>query len=538
MICLLKSSVANRQPNVLLMIVDDLGWNDVGFTDNKLISTPNIDSLAKEGIILSNYYVSSICSPSRSALLTGYHPIHTGMQHDVIASDEPWGLPQQFKTLPQYLKSLNYSTHLIGKWHQGFYSKRFIPTERGFDTFNGYLSGATDYYDRITRYGLQWGLDWYEDDTPAAYKYAFNHTNDILTDQTIKLISQKSQSKNEPWFIAISYQAVHIANSPKLYQVPVDYLDRFKFIKDSNIRSYVALLASLDDSIGTIFNHLHKTGQANSTLIVFTSDNGAPTGTLTGKDFNLGVGSNQPLRGAKYTLWEGGIKGLSWIWANWLKSKGTVYNGLSHITDWTPTLFSFAGGNESNLPENIDGINLRHALEDNWDQSEIVLRDELLHNIDDLWNVSAIRKGAYKLVTGTVFDGQFDDWVSRNITIVEHLFKKISPSSKESPSWFTLNQSLYELDRKSIDRKNVLIKIDCSNQIKTDCNPVKDPCLFNIELDPCEFNNIASTHQDIVNSMLTRLNEMRKTAVPPVNRPGDPLSAPIHHEGYWTWWLP
>uniref|UniRef100_T1JS16 Sulfatase N-terminal domain-containing protein n=1 Tax=Tetranychus urticae TaxID=32264 RepID=T1JS16_TETUR len=411
-ICLLESSAEIKRPNVLLIIVDDLGWNDVGFTGNKLISTPNIDTLAKEGVTLSNYYVSPICSPSRSALLTGFHPIHTGMQHDVIASDEPWGLPQQFKILPQYLKSLNYSTHLIGKWHQGFYSKRHIPTKRGFDTFNGYLSGATDYYDRITRYGSQWGLDWYENETPSASKYAFNHTTDILTSQAIKLI--QSRSKNNPWFIAISYQAVHIANSPKLYQVPIDYLNRFKFIKDLTMRSYVALLASLDDSIGTIFNHLHKTGQANSTLIVFTSDNGAPTGTLTGKNCNLGVGSNQPLRGAKYTLWEGGIKGLSWIWANWLKSKGTVYNGLSHITDWTPTLFSFAGGNESSLPANIDGINLRYALEGNRKRSKIIMRNELIHNIDDIWNVSAIRIDDYKLVTGTVLDGQFDDWHLRH----------------------------------------------------------------------------------------------------------------------------
>ncbi|XP_053214261.1 arylsulfatase J-like [Panonychus citri] len=550
---LFQSICNHERPNILLIIVDDLGWDDLSYTGNDFISTPNIDTLAKEGVKLSNYYVQPICSPSRSSLLSGYHPIQTGMQHSVIAGDEPWGLSEQFQILPQYLKSLNYSTHLIGKWHQGFCSKKMIPIERGFDSYIGFLSGATDYYDRITRSNSKWGLDWYQNETRAADQFIGQHSTEIFTSQAIKLIESYSNS-NDPWFIEISYQAVHIGNSPKLYQVPVDYFNRYSYINDINLRSYVALLSSLDDSIGKIFNSLHRYGQSNSTLIIFTSDNGAPTGTLNDKHTNLGVGSNQPLRGSKYTLWEGGIKGLSWVWANWLKSKGTIYSGLSHISDWLPTIYSFAGGNSSNLPGNLYGINLRYELEGNYNKQSAnnetkmnyySLRNELLHNIDDIWKVFSIRIGDYKIVSGSVLDGKFDDWVVRNFTNHigknNHQLVNYKSSSLKLPStsssWLTLNQSLYELDERSIERPFNLLRISCNNQTRNNCQPLREPCLFNIVQDPCEYNNIASNNKLIVNQMINRINELRQIAIKPVNKPSDPKAAPIYHGGYWTWWL-
>ncbi|CAG2103240.1 unnamed protein product, partial [Medioppia subpectinata] len=124
------------------------GWGDVGLHGSNQIQTPNIDLLASNGIILNNYYVSPLCSPSRSALMTGYHPIHTGFQHSVIHNAQPWGLPLKFKILPQYLRPLGYETHIVGKWHLGFFKKDYLPTNRGFDSHFGFWSGHTDYYDR------------------------------------------------------------------------------------------------------------------------------------------------------------------------------------------------------------------------------------------------------------------------------------------------------------------------------------------------------------------------------------------------------
>lgn len=143
------------------------GWNDVGFHGSGQIPTPNIDALAYSGLLLDKYYVTPICTPSRSALMTGKYPIHIGMHHGVninriysllelnslsydiqiLKGAEPRGLPLNEKILPEYLQDLGYSTHIVGKWHLGFYKKEYTPTYRGFNSHVGYWSGHHDYFD-------------------------------------------------------------------------------------------------------------------------------------------------------------------------------------------------------------------------------------------------------------------------------------------------------------------------------------------------------------------------------------------------------
>ena len=136
----------STKPNIIIFVADDLGWDDVGFHGSSQIRTPNIDSLAANGIVLNNYRTASACTPSRGALLSGVHPIHSSTQNYVILTAEPRGFPLDIRLLPEYLKPFGYKSHLVGKWHLGFYKKVYTPAFRGFDSHVGYWSGAGDYY--------------------------------------------------------------------------------------------------------------------------------------------------------------------------------------------------------------------------------------------------------------------------------------------------------------------------------------------------------------------------------------------------------
>lgn len=135
-----ENATRSSKPHVILMLVDDQGWNDVGYQSSDLSwATPAIDKLADEGVKLLRYYTMHLCTPARSALLSGKYPFRTGMQHDVIQPSAPWGLPLKHTILPSYMQDLGYSCHMVGKWHIGFYNELFLPTARGFETYLGYL---------------------------------------------------------------------------------------------------------------------------------------------------------------------------------------------------------------------------------------------------------------------------------------------------------------------------------------------------------------------------------------------------------------
>ncbi|XP_025085302.1 arylsulfatase B-like [Pomacea canaliculata] len=199
--CIHAKPRASDLPHIIFIIADDLGWADVNWEDPNLHS-PNLYNLATNGIVLNNSYVQPLCSPSRSALMSGYFPFHTGLQHMIIGSMQPAFLPENVTTLPQGLKDVGYATHAIGKWHLGFCNWKYTPTFRGFDSFYGYYNADEDYYRHehqgFLDFRLNEGVEM--NDTGVYSTFAFSRrAQDIL----------ETHNTSQPLFLYLAFQAVH-----------------------------------------------------------------------------------------------------------------------------------------------------------------------------------------------------------------------------------------------------------------------------------------------------------------------------------------
>jgi len=365
------------QPNILMIVADDLGWNDVSWHNPEVIM-PNLDKLAREGLILENNYVQPTCGPSRSALMTGYYPIHVGAQFMPIATCEPVGLPTKFKLLPQYLKEYGYSTHLAGKWHLGHCAPEYQPTNRGFDTFKGLWLGVGDH--NLHGWGAAVaneapvpGYDFHQDEEIDMAVRNID-TSEVISARFSEMLAERNSS--QPFFFEAAFQDVHTP-----LQVQEEYADLYPNIEDPQRKLLLGMASRLDTHVGKMVSQLQqstyltKDGVTKSlledTLIIFTSDNG-------GMSEGLGYagGSNYPLRGRKGDVLEGGTRVPGFVY-NFGRT-GTS-DGFIHITDWLPTLVKgVAGGSEADLPADMDGLNQIELLTQPEGQS---VRDEILYDI-------------------------------------------------------------------------------------------------------------------------------------------------------------
>jgi arylsulfatase A-like enzyme len=329
-LCATLAGAQTQKPNIVFLLVDDLGYADCGFNGGKEIKTPNIDRLAKSGTIIDSHYVQPVCSPTRSTLLTGRYPTHTGV-YTIVSPGAPWGLPLAERTLADALRSAGYHTALTGKWHLGEFEKGYQPNARGFDHQYGHFFGMLDYYthERMNK------LDWYRNGEPLKEE---GYTTHLITAEACKVIAATERDK--PLFLYVPFNGVHAP-----FQVPENYLKPYAQLK-GNRQKLAGMLAAVDEAIGKIEESLRKSGRLENTLIVFSSDNGGPP-----------PGDNTPLRDFKGTIYEGGTRAAAFAtWPGHIPADQRVRQPM-HMIDWYPTLIKLAGGSlEQKLP--IDGLDI------------------------------------------------------------------------------------------------------------------------------------------------------------------------------------
>lgn len=364
------------KPNIVCILADDLGWADVGFNQG-IVPTPNIDRLAREGVIIAQHYVAPVCTPTRAALMSGRYWSRFGV-YGVSATQS---LPFDTFTLPRAMKAAGYNTALLGKWHLGS-KPEWGPDKFGFDYSYGSLGGGTGPWDHRYKEGV-YSHTWHRNCELITEE---GHVTDLLGNEAVKYINNNDGT---PFLLYIPFTAVHLpvkeprrwtdAVPPAVVQKMLARHDELKRTRPDDFRKgkdtpptpllareYAACLMHLDHEIGRIVDALEKTGKRKNTMIIFGSDNGAAisaqnndTSYPGGQDYTPGgiPGSTHPLRGWKTMLYDGGIRTPAFV--NWpgVLAPRTMTQPAS-ITDWMPTLCALL---DVPLPEKDlkwDGINL------------------------------------------------------------------------------------------------------------------------------------------------------------------------------------
>jgi arylsulfatase A-like enzyme len=335
-------SAFSAQPNVLVIVADDLGYADLGVQGCKDIPTPHIDSIAKNGIRCTSGYVTScMCSPSRAGLMTGRSQSRFG--HEINwegngPSGEK-GLPVTEKTFAELMKAGGYRTGVVGKWHLGN-TEKFHPLARGFDEFFGFLGGGHDYL-----------ADWRPDNLLQRNRTTIGATDKKPNDSrylTTVLGNEAAafihRNKAQPWFLYLPFNAPH---TPQ--QATAALLARFAHITDKTRQLYAAMVSGMDDAVGVVLEQLRKDGLDDNTFIVFLSDNGGPlerNGSL-----------NTPLSGEKGTMFEGGIRVPFLVQWKANLPAGKIYERAVSSLDLLPTALAISG---TPAPKDIafDGVNI------------------------------------------------------------------------------------------------------------------------------------------------------------------------------------
>ena len=359
--------LAERPPNIVIILADDLGCGDLSLYDG-WVKTPRIDQMAREGMNFTDFHTnSSVCSPTRTAFLTGRYQQRYGIVDVIVGSRDKNGLLPSVSTIPRVFKNNGYKTAIFGKWHLG-HDNKYNPIHHGFDEFVGFLNGGCDYHKHN-----QWRDGLEVKDTPG-------YTTHIITDKSVDFIKR---NKDNPFLLYVSHAAVH---NP--YQTPADVPEtrakgkKWNKINDSNRERYKVILEEMDKGVGQILDTLVKLKLEDNTLVFFFSDNG---------DVKMSQ-QERPYRGGKFSQFEGGhrVPAIAW-WPGKIKA-GSKSDKLIVGMDLFPTFTDIAGISKSN-PDNLDGLSVKAHL---FEQKNIPPRDVFFGYEPKLG--TAMRRGNWKMI--------------------------------------------------------------------------------------------------------------------------------------------
>ncbi|PPL01287.1 sulfatase-like hydrolase/transferase [Parapedobacter indicus] len=376
---------AQTQPNVLLILADDLGTLDLNCYGSGDLATPNLDRLAKRGVRFTQFYaVAPVCSPSRAGLLTGKTNLGAGLPGNVPVPEKDLemkaGLPSSEITIAEMLKNNGYYTALVGKWHLGHAPDK-LPNAQGFDYFFGHQRGCIDNYSHFFFWSGPNRHDLYQNDEEI-YRPG-KYFPDLMVDEIKETIDR---SGNQPFFI---YWAANVPHYP--YQGTEKWLDHYKDLASPR-REYAAFVSSLDERIGWVLDELEKKGELENTIIVFQSDHGH---SYEERAF-WGGGNSGPYRGGKFSMFEGGIRVPALISYPRTLPSGIVCDAVSSGMDWFPTIAALTGARYQ--ADSVEGISLLPVIADNAEKTP----ERELHwqtgSYDDSKSAWAVRKGDWKLL--------------------------------------------------------------------------------------------------------------------------------------------